>query len=331
MPSAIEQSSRPIRWGMIGCGAVTEVKSGPAFRLARGSRLAAVASRNAGSAADYARRHGVPLVFDTVDSLIACRDLDAIYIATPPSSHCELALKVARAGKACCVEKPMALDHDECLAMVDAFAAQGLPLFVAYYRRSLPRFLQVKAWLQEGVIGAVREVRWQLLRPPATVTPGRPANWRSDPDIAPGGYFADLACHGLNLFEFLLGDISAARGVIQRQAGRSLAEANVSASWEFCSGAAGIGSWHFSANRRHDEVHVIGTKGAMTFSVFDEAPLRRQVAGEDDSVFIENPPNIQLHHVEAMVRHIRTGDAHPSTGAEAAKTNQVLSWILAGR
>lgn len=280
---------------------------------------------------DYARRHGVPVVYENVDALIACRDLDAIYIATPPSSHAELALKVARAGKACCVEKPMALDHVQCLAMVDAFSEQGLPLFVSYYRRSLPRFLQVKAWLQEGLIGAVREVRWTLLRPPATVPPDRPPNWRSDPRIAPGGYFADLACHGLNLFGFLLGDITAARGTSQKQPGQAWAEASVSASWEFRSGATGTGHWSFSAHGRQDDVCIIGAKGTIMFSVFDEAALRQRVDGEEVSVFIENPVHIQLHHVEAMIRHLRSGIPHPSTGTEAAKTNQVLSWILAGR
>lgn len=227
---------------MIGCGAVTEVKSGPAFRLAAGSALVAVASRTPASARDYARRHEVPLVFDHVDDLIGSGDVDAVYVATPPSSHRELALKVARAGKPCCVEKPMALDHRECLDMVAAFAERGLPLFVSYYRRSLPRFLQVKSWLSQGLIGDVRDVHWHLVKPPSPKDLAGEPNWRTDPATAPGGYFADLVSHGLDLLQFLVGDIEAVRGFASNQQGLYRAEDAVTACWRFAGGALGSGS-----------------------------------------------------------------------------------------
>ena len=97
-----------IRWGMIGCGSVTEVKSGPAYQQTPGFSLHAVMRRDAQKAADYARRHQVPLWFSDADALIQHPEIDAVYIATPPDSHLFYALKVAAAGKICCVEKPMA-------------------------------------------------------------------------------------------------------------------------------------------------------------------------------------------------------------------------------
>src|SRR5215217_3126996 len=124
-----------IRWGIIGCGDVTEVKSGPGFQKAAGSALVAVMRRDRAKAEDYARRHGVPRAYGEADALIADPDVDAIYIATPVSSHCELALRAAAAGKPCLVEKPMAMNHRECLRMIEACAARGVPLWVAYYRR----------------------------------------------------------------------------------------------------------------------------------------------------------------------------------------------------
>src|SRR6476659_4960758 len=104
-----------IRWGMIGCGDVTEIKSGPGFQKAEGSELVAVMRRDGEKARDYARRHGVPRAYDQSGDLIDDADVDAVYIATPPSSHLELAQRVAAAGKPCLVEKPMALNHAECL------------------------------------------------------------------------------------------------------------------------------------------------------------------------------------------------------------------------
>src|SRR3954462_7196180 len=96
-----------VRWGIIGCGDVTEVKSGPGFQKADGSALIAVMRRDGDKARDYARRHGVPCAYDRAEALIADPEVDAVYIATPPSSHLDLACLVAEAGKPCLVEKPM--------------------------------------------------------------------------------------------------------------------------------------------------------------------------------------------------------------------------------
>src|SRR5438067_1919276 len=112
-----------IRWGIIGCGDVTEVKSGPGFRKAQDSALVAVMRRDGAKAADYARRHGVPHWYDDADKLVADPEVNAVYVATPPGSHLEYALRVAAAGKPCYVEKPMARSHAECRRMIDAFDA----------------------------------------------------------------------------------------------------------------------------------------------------------------------------------------------------------------
>src|SRR4029079_108926 len=151
-----------IRWGIVGCGDVTEIKSGPGFQKADGSALLAVMRRDRARADDYARRHGVPRVYDEAAALIADPDVDAVYIATPPSSHLPLALAVANAGKPCLVEKPMAMHHGECVALVDAFKARRLPLWAAFYRRALPRFLKVRELLSEGAIGTLTSVHVQV-------------------------------------------------------------------------------------------------------------------------------------------------------------------------
>jgi 1,5-anhydro-D-fructose reductase (1,5-anhydro-D-mannitol-forming) len=107
-----------IRWGMIGCGDVTEVKSGPGFQKAAGSALMAVMRRNGGLAADYARRHGVPRCYDRADALLADDEVDAVYIATPPDTHADYALLAAAASKPAYVEKPMARHTPECDRMI---------------------------------------------------------------------------------------------------------------------------------------------------------------------------------------------------------------------
>ncbi|AZD36691.1 Putative oxidoreductase [Pseudomonas chlororaphis subsp. aurantiaca] len=318
---------RPVRWGMIGCGSVTERKSGPAFYKAPGSALVAVMGRRLEAVRDYAARHGIARFYTDAQALIDDPEVDAVYIATPPDSHHAYSLRVAAAGKHCCVEKPMALNAGQSLEMQQVFQQAGLHLFVSYYRRSLPRFQQVRQWLRDGRIGEVRHLSWTLTKAPSEADRNGGLNWRTDPRIAGGGYFADLASHGLDLFQYLLGDIIEVAGFTTRQAGLYSAEDAVSASWRFASGALGTGAWNFVADRRVDRVEIIGSQGRIGFSVFDEQPLQLD-ADEQLSLFIDNPEHIQWHHVLGMNAHIRGQAQHPALAAEALKTDRVMDLIL---
>ncbi|MDQ0124234.1 putative dehydrogenase [Pseudomonas lini] len=316
-----------VRWGMIGCGDVTERKSGPAFYKAPGSALVAVMGRRLEAVTDYAARHGIARTCTDVDALIDDPEVDAVYIATPPASHHAYGLKVAAAGKHCCVEKPMSLNAGQSREMQQVFADAGLHLFVSYYRRSLPRFQQVRQWLEAGRIGEVRHLTWTLTKAPSAEDRSGAGNWRTDPAIAGGGYFADLASHGLDLFQYLLGDIVDVAGFTARQAGLYAAEDAVSASWRFASGAMGMGCWNFVADRREDRVEVIGSKGRISFSVFDEHPVQLE-ADEHLSLHIEHHQHIQWHHVMGMNAHIRGEARHPAVAEEALKTDWVMDRIL---
>ncbi len=326
----MENLVQDIRWGMIGVGSVAEHKSGPAFALARGGRLAGVASRRPEAAADYAARHAVERVFSTPMALIESGDIDAVYIATPPSSHAVLALQVARANKPCCIEKPMTVLYKDAEAIRNAFGAAGIPLFVSYYRRSLPRFLQVAEWIRQDDIGAVREVAWELKR--VSSPPVAAQKWRIDAKEAPGGLFEDLACHGLDLFDLMLGPILhvdharlTATGVAADVPDR------VRATWRHGGEIRGVGDWNFAASERGDAVTITGEAGMIRFSMFENEPV--ELMGRDGTIrrIIDHPVPIQLHHVEAMNAHLRNGPGHPSTADSAVRTAWVTSRILRGR
>ncbi|HEY0714651.1 MAG TPA: Gfo/Idh/MocA family oxidoreductase [Polyangia bacterium] len=320
-----------IRWGIIGCGDVCEVKSGPAFQKAPGSALVAVMRRDRDKAADFARRHGVPRFYSDADALIADPEVDAIYVATPPSSHAAYTLAAARAGKPVYVEKPMATDRPACTQMIEACTAAGVPLFVAYYRRALPRFLKVKQLLEEGAIGKVRAVTTTLITPtaPAHHDPNA-LPWRVQPEIAGGGLFVDLASHTLDLLDFLLGPITRAEGAAVTQAGLYAAEDTVSARLAFASGVPGVGLWCFVAGTRIDRTEIHGERGTIRFATFDEGPV--ELCGgtaEAQRWEIPHPPHIQQPLIELVVAALRTGGASPSTGETAARTNAVMDDLLA--
>jgi predicted dehydrogenase len=323
----MENTPKIIRWGIIGCGDVTERKSGPAYQKTEGFVIKAVMRRDAEKAADYARRHNVEKFYTDGDALINDPEIDAVYIATPPDTHKYYALKVAEAGKPCCIEKPMAPTYEECVAINKAFDDKGLPLFVAYYRRSLPRFLKVKQWIEEGQIGDVRHVLWHLTKTPSPVDISGEYNWRTDAKIATGGYFDDLASHGLDLFIYLFGEVKEVSGVSLNQQGLYTANDAAAASWLHSSGVTGTGSWNFGAYKREDRVEIFGSKGKIEFAVFDEEPLVLTNDNGHEELVIEHPENIQLYHVKNMRDSLLSDGQHPSTGHTGAHTNWVLDKI----
>ena len=319
---------KPIRWGIIGCGNVTEVKSGPPYQMTDGFELAMVMRRDRDKAKDYARRHDVPFFTDNALDIIDNPEIDAVYIATPPDSHKLYALKTAEAGKPCCIEKPMAPSYAESLEIHNAFAQKGLPLFVAYYRRSLPRFLKVKEWLDARAIGPIRHIRWLLCKPPGEIDSKGDYYWRTDAKVAPGGYFDDLASHGLDLFAHLLGPYEEVHGIALNQQGLYSAKDAVTAIWRHVGGVTGEGCWNFGCAERADRVELYGSQGKISFSVFGEDPVVLSNGQGETSLFIAHPRHVQQFHVENMAAHLFGQGEHPSTGHTALHTSWVMDKIL---
>ncbi len=318
-----------IRWGIIGCGNVTEVKSGPAYQKVEGFQIIAVMRRDLEKAKDYAKRHGVPKYYNDAEKLIDDSEVDAVYIATPPDSHMYYALKVADAGKVCCIEKPMSPSYEESLAIYTSFNQKKIPLFVAYYRRSLPRFLQVKIWLENKEIGEVRHLNWNLNQAPGSMDLSGAENWRTESLVAPGGYFDDLASHGLDLFAFLLGNIKEASGMSLNQQGLYSAKDAVAACWLHDAGVTGTGSWNFGCEQSLDRVEIFGSKGKISFSVFEDEPLLLDQGEETQEIFIKNDRHIQYAHVQNMKKQLLDQNFnHPSNGTSALHTSWVMDKIL---
>ena len=265
---------RSIRWGIIGCGDVTEVKSGPGFQRANDSSLVAVMRRTGKLAKDYAHRHGVPKWYDNAEALIHDPEVDAIYIATPPASHKTYALLSAQACKPVYVEKPMALNFDECQVMIQACQAAQVPLFVAYYRRMLVRFLKIKELIDTQTIGDVRFVTLTLYQPlaPDELQP-ETLPWRVRPEIAGGGRFMDTAAHMFDFLDYVLGPIRDVHGFASNQAHRYLTKDIVTGTFVFASGVQGVGTWCFTGFDRWDKTEIVGSEGKITYSTFDAQPV----------------------------------------------------------
>lgn len=321
-----------IRWGMIGCGAVTELKSAPALQLVSDSQLVAVTSRSAARAADYAQRHSIPRHHGDPQSLIEDPEVDAIYIATPPDSHCRYTLQCAAAGKPVYVEKPMARNHGECLQMLQACERAGVPLFVAYYRRALPAFDRIRALIREGAIGEIRAISCRLSQP-LLDTDRDPVtrNWRVQPTIAGGGRFVDLGSHMLDYLDHLLGPLTVEHALVANQSGAYEAEDIVSAQFIAGKGVIIDGLWCFNAHERVDRTEIIGERGSIIYANFRDEPVVLRTPRGEQAFRLTWPRHVQQPLIETVIDALHGRGHCPSTGQTAARTNAVIDRVLSHR
>lgn len=321
-----------IQWGMIGCGNVTEKKSGaPAINKVPHSSLVAVMARKAEKAEDYAKRHNVPKWYTDVDELINDPNVNAIYIATPPDVHLEYAKKVIKAGKPVYIEKPMARDYKECEEINRLGREAGVPVFVAYYRRTLPYFLKLKSLVEEKAIGDIRCINIILYWPPYDEeVGGNPLpRWRVFPEISGGGHFHDLASHQFDILEYLFGEIKYAKGISRNQAHLYKADDIVVANFEFENGIVGNGSWCYTINKeqRTEQGQFIGSKGKITFSFFEPAPIKVETADGVKEYEAPYPVHVQQPLLETIVKELRGEGRCPSTGETGARANLIMDYI----
>jgi 1,5-anhydro-D-fructose reductase (1,5-anhydro-D-mannitol-forming) len=312
-----------IGWGIIGCGSVCETKSGPAFQKAHGSRVVAVMRRDGARAEDFARRHGVARWYADARALVSDPEVDAVYVATPPGSHLDLAELAAAEGKPAYVEKPMARCHAECERMLGAFARSGTPLFVAYYRRALPRFLGAKELIDGGALGAIESIRYEYARVHENVAE---LPWRLQAEHSGGGLLLDLGSHALDLIDFLLGPLENVQGTADNRAGKYDVEDAISIDFTLPGGARGSARWDFASEAHTDDLVIQGARDTLTLSVFGSAPLRLGSRAFD----LPNPPHVQQPLIQTVVDALQGRGTCPSTGASAARTSRVMDQALWG-
>lgn len=316
-----------VRWGIIGVGNVTEVKSGPAFYKIENSELVAVMRRNAEKVADYAKRHNVSKYYTNASDLINDSEVDAVYIATPPDSHASYAIEAMRAGKPVYVEKPMARNFAECNEMLKVSKETGVPFWVAYYRRTLPAFLKVKELIEMGTIGKPLMVNVKLYK--QADERGKThdeMHWHVFPEISGAGHFFDLASHQFDYLDFVFGPVTNVKGNASNLAGLYPAEDTVSGTWKHKSGVVGTGNWCFVVDEsfEEDEIEIIGESGKISLPCFSPGKLKLTTDSAITEMEFTNPEHISQNLVQQVVNELRGIGTCVSTGESAART----SWVL---
>lgn len=293
-----------VHWGIIGCGDVTEIKSGPAFNKVPNSNLVAVMRRNAAKAEDYAKRHNVPKWYSDATALINDPDVNAVYIATPPLQHEEYTVQTLRAGKPVYVEKPMALNAAAAERMTQAAAETGVKLSVAHYRRQQPLFLKVKSLLREKAVGDVRFVNLRFFQPHnSNLIAQTEEAWRLNPALSGGGLFHDLAPHQLDLMLYFFGRPVAGSGMSLNVSRLYDADDTVSGQILFENNVLFSGAWCFTASQKKDVCEIIGSEGTVCFSVFEQEPVVLLKDGKQTAFEFERLQHVQQPMIQNVVAY----------------------------
>jgi predicted dehydrogenase len=315
-----------INWGIIGCGDVTELKSGPAFNKVPDSALVAVMRRNADKAADYAKRHGVSKWCTNANQLINDPEVNAIYIATPPAFHEHYTLAAVKAGKPVYVEKPMALNYKSAQRMYEVAEENNVKLVVAHYRREWPLFKKLKQLLDANTIGSIHLVKLAFEKPALTATElaDEKTAWRVNPALSGGGLFHDLAPHQLDILYHLFGDAKRIQGIAVNQGGQYVAPDLVAGNILFNNNIAFTGHWYFNAAEPVDYCEITGTKGNLRFGFFSGNRIDVTIGNKTSQYQFDALQHVQQPMIEQTVNYFLGRAGNPCSGSDGAL---IMRWI----
>jgi predicted dehydrogenase len=319
---------KKISWGIIGCGDVTELKSGPAFNKVKNSELVAVMRRDAAKAKDYAQRHNVPKWYTDANDLINDPDINAIYIATPPSSHEAYTIAALQAGKPVYVEKPMSVNAASATNMMNAVAQKNGKLTVAHYRRAQPLFKKIKDLITEKIIGEIRFAKLDMYKRSLSKEELsiEKTSWRVDPVLAGGGLFHDLAPHQLDLMYHFFGEIDKASGIATNQAGLYAADDMVTGNILFRSGVHFSGIWCFnvSAADEKDNCEIVGEKGKISFSFFEQKPILLTINDKTEKFSFDALQHVQQPMIEQVVNYFLGEAPNPCSAEDGVEVMRLI-------
>jgi predicted dehydrogenase len=326
---------KQINWGIIGCGDVTEVKSGPAFSKVKNSSLIAVMRRNADKARDYAKRHHVPKWYSDAELLINDLDINAVYIATPPSSHEDYTLAALKAGKFVYVEKPMTMNVASAKNMLQAVTDFNGKLSVAHYRREQPYFKKIKQLIDDKMIGDIKLIRLHFYRKNLSeedlLVPKYA--WRIDESIAGGGLFYDIAPHQLDMMYHLFGEVDKANGFAVNRNKLYTAADIVSGNILFKNKIVFSGEWCFDIGEREeeDDCEIIGDKGTIHFSFFDKQEINIVRNQKRETIEFEKLSHVQQPMIEKVVGYFLGENSNPCSVEEGVKVMELLEKFTANK
>lgn len=188
-----------VRWGILGTAKIAIDKVIPGMQQGKYSKVAAIASRSLEKASEAAGRLKIPAFYGSYEELLADPEIDAVYIPLPNHLHVPWSIKAASAGKHVLCEKPIALNAEEAMQLLQARDRYGVKIQEAFMVKTYPQWLKAREIVQSGRLGDILMYQCGF-----SYNHLAPDNVRNVPAYGGGGLL-DIGCYPIVTSRFLLG------------------------------------------------------------------------------------------------------------------------------
>jgi predicted dehydrogenase len=303
-----------LKWGLIGCGDIAQKRVAPALRDLANCELLAVTRARADRAESFAKRFGARKWYPTWRELLGDKEIDAVYVATPVHLHAVQTIAAAEAGKHVLCEKPMAMNVEECEAMIAACRTNDVKLGVAYYRRFYPVIERIKDVIASGEIGKpvlVQVDAFEWFDP----DPDDSRRWLIERELAGGGPMFDFGCHRIEALVNIFGPVERVTSLVSNVVFNREVEDTATALFQFESGTSGALSVTHAVSEPRDSLKIFGTQGSINVPVLNAAEMRIMTSGGERVE--SHPPAQNIHQplIQDFVEAVLTGRAPRIDGA----------------
>ena len=301
--------NKKLNVGVIGLGRLGHLYASYFLGRIANARLVAVADVLAEAAERFANEHGVPRWYQHYQELLDDKEVDAVVIVTPTSSHKDVASAAAQAGKAVFCEKPLSISLDESLAIKEALAQTGIFFHLGFMRRFDSGYAAAHQKIAAGEIGT------PIVFKSTSRDPFRPSLEYLAPEHS-GGLLVDCGIHDMDLARWLMGEVQSVYSIGEVLAYPEMKPSgdidNAIATLTFTSGALGVIDLSRSAIFGYDiRTEILGTQATLQIGYLRETPLtvltKNQVAHDTVPYFMQRFGQAYVDQLQNFVDHVRGG------------------------
>ena len=328
-------SSDKIRYGIIGFGGFAERAIAPAIRASRNSELVAIQKRSLKAARQKADEYHISNAFNSVEQLVRCPDVDAVFIVSANARHCPETVAAARAGKHVIVEKPMALNVTEAKKMIDVCRKNGVKLMVGHMIRFSPLALRIKEIIRSGSIGDVTFVKTEFIYDGSKSQ----RRWLYNRLLAGGGPLFDIGVHCLDTLRFVLEDeVVSVKSHLYPTPTNVRTESTANVALKFSRGVLASIYCSYDTSIRRSTIEVIGTNGSLSatqFTLGERSIPLIQTSGKDGldgeiRTELINVPNLYVEEINHFSSSILNKTRPLIPGEVGLENQKILDAALKG-
>ncbi|MBI5831023.1 MAG: Gfo/Idh/MocA family oxidoreductase [Armatimonadetes bacterium] len=309
-------------WAISGVSDIATKALAPAVLAQPDAELVAVYSRSARRGGEFAQRFGSSAVYTDFGAMLSDPAVDIVYVGGEVDRHRPETIAAAEAGRHVLCEKPMALDAAECRAMIDACAANGVHLAIAYYRRYYPSVRKLTELVQAGALGQVLQaaIDMSYYRRPLGER-----DWRTQP-AGGGGALMDIGSHRLDVLCGLLGEPRRVAGFTAHRVHEHWAPDVETLIVEFACGAQATLRCNWCAGASQDLFTVVGTEAVALLGALEEPSFILRRRGQPDEMVQAGAPAAITHGplVDDLTQRLLAGQPPRFDGLAGYQASRIM-------